>query len=660
MKLKNPFLAFVAFASLAGFTGTVSAQNFKQLIAFGDSDIDTGWFAHASTGSPIFDFWIANSIANGGNAHFTGPGPGNAQILGGFFGLPANPANTPGGTNYAIGGAVNFQVPAGYPGTGNLFPNPALPGTATQINNYLASVGGHANPNALYLISSSANDIAAALAVYGANTTLAIPYLLGEAQALASSVARLQAAGARYIIVSDQYTVPGLSPTQLAYGATVGFAEARDLVAAGVRAIPADTLSVIAAVERNPIAFGITAPITSYACAPPALLAGTIGYGETCAPTTKPNPNYGYLVSADALQTHLLLDGLHLTEAGQLIVADYYYNLLVAPSEISFLAESTIQTAFQTITGIQQQINLSQHERMAGWNIWMNGQVSDLQIRNSSSGFPSDPGIPVSGTVGFDYHWLNGWLVGAALTVGNVTPTFSLGGNFTQNEGTLSLYAAYLNDHWWGNIIGGIGVGDFNTNRQVPIGITVQPNNGSTVGTDLSLAGEIGYDFHAGFVTHGPVAGFILQRVDINGFTESGSFTSLSFANQIRNSEVSVLGYQARLDLGIWHPFAQVVWDHEFDPLNRLVTASLTTTPPPTTPNAVNLTTASYSMPAVVVGRDWATATVGTEFKINRAWTGLASFTAQLGQQNVTNYGGLLGVNYAFGQQSLPPIVYKN
>jgi hypothetical protein len=112
----------------------VRAQNFNQLIAFGDSTTDTGWFARASTGFPGEDFVIANSVAKGGNAHFTGPGPGYAQILGGFFGLPANPANVPGGTNYAIGGSVNFLVPAGFPGgTGNLFPNPALPGTATQI-----------------------------------------------------------------------------------------------------------------------------------------------------------------------------------------------------------------------------------------------------------------------------------------------------------------------------------------------------------------------------------------------------------------------------------------------------------------------------------------------------------------------------------------------
>ena len=87
----------------------------------------------------------------------------------------------------------------------------------------------------------------------------------------------------------------------------------------------------------------------------------------------------------------------------------------------------------------------------------------------------------------------------------------------------------------------------------------------------------------------------------IGGFTETGSFTSLSFAAQTRNSEISLLGAQAYTDWGIWHPFAQLVWDHEFDPLNRTVTASLTTIAAP-----------SFSLPAVVVGRDWATATIGT------------------------------------------------
>jgi len=655
MKLKTALLG--GAAALLSCMASAHAQNYNQLMAFGDSTTDTGWFANAPTGSTflanIYNGIVKNALAQGGNAHFTGPGPGNAQILGGFFGLPANAANTPGGTNYAIGGAfddaflgVGFQ---------NLFsttygaPNPSLPGTTQQIANYLASVNGHANPNALYLISSGGNDATYASATYGSNAAVANVFLLSEAQSLANGVAQLQLAGGRYIIVADEYQPPSADANAVTYGHTVFNATWADLAAAGVKFIPADTAAVIAAVEQNPAAFGITAPITSYVCVPPVLLAGQTGYGVTCAPTTTPNPAYGYLVSADATKTHLFMDGTHLAEAGQLIVADYYYSLLVAPSQISFLAETAIQTTFQTINGIQQQIDLAERLRAPGWNVWVNGDLAYFRFDNSTPGFPNDPAVPVSGTMGADYKWNDGWLAGAAVTAGYANPTFSLGGGFTQDVGSLSLYAAYYNHDLWSNIIGTIGWLHDNTNRSVPIGITVQPNSGSTNGYDLSLAGEAGYDFHAGPITHGPVGGFILQQAMINGFTESGSFTSLSFGSQIRNSEVSLLGYQARYDWGMWHPFAQVLWDHEFDSLNRVVTASLTTIAAP-----------SFSMPAVVLGRDWATTTVGTQLTFTPAWSALASLTAQFGQQRATVYGGLLGVNYAFAQAPALPIVVKN
>ena len=135
------------------------------------------------------------------------------------------------------------------------------------------------------------------------------------------------------------------------------------------------------------------------------------------APTTTPSSFHGYLQSANATQTYLFMDGIHLTQAGQTIIADYYYSLLTAPSQISFLAQSTIETTFGMIYGIQQQIDVSQRQP-AGWNVWTNGDLSYLQINNSSPGFPNDPGIPVSGSVGVDYHWANGWLVGGALTGG--------------------------------------------------------------------------------------------------------------------------------------------------------------------------------------------------------------------------------------------------
>jgi len=167
-------------ASFAGWALLCSAQlaqaqSFNQLVGFGDSTVDTGWYTGASsglhsTGVASVDASIAASLAAGGNAHPTGPGLGNAQILAGLFGLSVNSASQSGGTNFAIGNAVDYLVPPGYvpvTSSGNQYPNPLLPGTATQISNYLASVNGRANPNAIYLLASGGNDASAALSTFG-------------------------------------------------------------------------------------------------------------------------------------------------------------------------------------------------------------------------------------------------------------------------------------------------------------------------------------------------------------------------------------------------------------------------------------------------------------------------------------------------------------
>jgi len=112
-------------------------------------------------------------------------------------------------------------------------------------------------------------------------------------------------------------------------------------------------------------------------------------------------------------------------------------------------------------------------------------------------------------------------------------------------------------------------------------------------------------------------------------------FTSLGFDDQTRDSLISGLGYKATYDLGRFRPYVQAVWNHEFA-ADRTVRASLTTIEAP-----------SYEMPAVKLGRDWATATAGTTMNISDAFTGLASFTAQARQTGVTTYGGqVVGLNY--------------
>jgi outer membrane lipase/esterase len=139
-----------AIAVMLGFaTSSALASTYAQLDVFGDSTVDSGWWAGAlqgqcgavtapcTTGNPTKDTKIQDAIAAGGTGAPVGVGLMNTQILASKLGLSANPANQPGGTNYAISGSLT----AATAGAGNLNPNPNLPSTIQQIANYLAANG---------------------------------------------------------------------------------------------------------------------------------------------------------------------------------------------------------------------------------------------------------------------------------------------------------------------------------------------------------------------------------------------------------------------------------------------------------------------------------------------------------------------------------------
>jgi len=258
-------------------------------------------------------------------------------------------------------------------------------------------------------------------------------------------------------------------------------------------------------------------------------------------------------------------------------------------------------------------------------------------------GFPDDPGYPIAATAGFDFRLTHDWLVGAAFSIGTTRQSFSTTGSFTQDAFAASLYAAYLNGPFWANVVGTAGVLHSDVNRLVPIGITLQPNSGSVNGSNISLAFETGYNFMVGRLTHGPLIGAVAQRVHVNDFTETGSFTSLSFAEQTRNSAVSELGYRASFDAGFFRPFAKAVWNHEWANTDRDVTAFLTT-----------ITAPGFALPAVIFGKDWGTATVGTTLQMSSNVTGLVAVIGQFAQHNVTTYGLQFGFNVALGQPAAP------
>jgi len=627
--------ALWAVASLMVVAAPAAAQSFNQAIIFGDSSVDSGYYKLLPNpgGSAAYNALWASAVAHGAGAPTTNPGFLNSQFLASYFGLTATPADQPGGTNFATSGAKNVTVNTN--ATGGF--KAAIP-TVTQIANYLAGNGGVANPNAIYLVSSGGNDVSYALGLTGTGPFPSNPtaYLTSAAGSLASSLASLQAAGARYIVVPDQaYSFPLGVPAQQAAKLAYSQALWNALSADGVSFIPADFNSVRLAILANPSSFGFinigTAP-GQMACTQPAGV--TTAWALLCS-SDPAAPSH--LVSPNAELTDLFADDQHLTTAGQKIEADYYYGLVVAPSMISMLAEAPVKTRAAVVDTIYQQITQGDRQRgPSGFNIWATIDAMSLALDNYP-GFPSDPGIPVYGSVGFDKA-VGTWLFGGALTLGGQQASFAQNfGGFSQDELAASLYAAHRIGALWGLAIASGGTIRDNVNRNVPIGITLQGNTAIANGSNFSLAGFTGFDVVSGNLTHGPLAGVVLQRVFIGGFTESGGFTSLAFASQVRDSAVTALGYRASLDLGAWRPYAQVLWDHELASPDRLVTASLTTIAAP-----------SFSMPAVVLGSDWASASVGTTYSWDKRYTALIGLTGEVAQGGVTAYGGQLGLNVAF------------
>jgi outer membrane lipase/esterase len=186
-------------------------------------------------------------------------------------------------------------------------------------------------------------------------------------------------------------------------------------------------------------------------------------------------------------------------------------------------------------------------------------------------------------------------------------------------------------------VIGTFGHLDYTSNRVVPIGITLQSNNGSTKGDDWSAAFQGGYKFWTNGLTHGPIAGLIYQNVKVDGFTESGSFTSLGFGAQTRESAVGQFGYKVSLDWPEGQPFAQMTWNHEFADTNRNVTASLTTIAAP-----------SFSLPAVILGKDWGEIKAGYAMNLGGGAKILTVGSADFAQSSTTVYGVQVGLNIAF------------
>lgn len=195
INFKKELLALTAASSLV-VSGAATA-NITSMVSFGDSLSDSG-NVHAITGVYAAPYAGLNSN-----------GPVWTGHLSQSLGLGAHTGSLTGGTAWGHAGARasvagNLVEPnvlgAGHPGI------PNMP-VQTQVNNYLASNGGSANPDTLYTLWGGAND-----ALYAAATFdyAAVPAAAAD---VANMADQLMDAGATSVLIMNLPNI-GYTPKQ--------------------------------------------------------------------------------------------------------------------------------------------------------------------------------------------------------------------------------------------------------------------------------------------------------------------------------------------------------------------------------------------------------------------------------------------------------------
>ncbi len=182
MKKLVSIIAILAFA-VAAVGASAQAPKFTNIYVFGDSYCDVGNVALASGGERPGPAYYQGRFSNG---------PLWVDHIASYLGLPLAPSLA-GGTDWAFAGA---WVTA---------PENGVPSVPQQVQMYLQSTGGKADPNAVYFLDGGGNDIV--------QTTTGDPNALGYqiAAGIADSEHMLRVAGARHFIIPNLFNV-GLLP----------------------------------------------------------------------------------------------------------------------------------------------------------------------------------------------------------------------------------------------------------------------------------------------------------------------------------------------------------------------------------------------------------------------------------------------------------------
>ena len=530
--------------------GSVQAQRITSVYTFGDSLSDAGNLAP-----------ILGPLGIPGPFRFTTKSDKVwSQIIAEAYGALVTPS-VEGGPHYAVGGTIA---------------NPDSPCAATipcgslmeQVDRHLGT-RGRADPNALYSVLIGSNDLDGILtkAAMQPGSIDAGAAVRAAAQAAVDQIRRLQASGARYIVVSSVPNI-GLIP-QLAsldeqsreLGTFMAGIYNREL-ADGLDAQPDGIISfnlfdLTNEIATDPDLYGLN--VTDPACrkVDPGVAASL-----TCRQSA-------LLVEPDADRTYLFADDQHPTGVGHEMLARTVIATIEAPLQVSLAGEAGIDAARAHRDAVFREViaDLSATRPAENWRVYTTAGVNRIDGADLP-GLGKSSSDMQSVAVGATYRGSDGFIFGSTVSFGRHDTSVS--GATLQGLTVIgSVHGTWIRDNLYISGMVSAGTTALEVERRIRLAAATRIESGTTAAAQFGGAIDAGLRFgETGGVRHGPFLGLAMTNQEIESYSEDGdSATAMAFSGFDRDSLIARGGYQLSIvfddDAMRFQPYARIAYEQE-------------------------------------------------------------------------------------------------
>ncbi len=579
----------LAAACLLASATPLAAAPYSALYVFGDSLSDAGQFPDADgpAGATMrFTNRVGPSYLDGRGEIY---GKSSPMLLGELLGLgPQTPSTSSvfaangweDGNNWAVGGYRTDQIYNSITAAGG-----SIAGLRTR-DGYLVSTGGRADANALYYVNGGGNDFLQLRINPFAPPAVATQQARDGAGRLVDSVEALNAAGARYIMVSLLPDV-GRTPSSAALG--VLFPSVPATISGLVTDFNTELLAQLRTLDANVIPLNVPLVINEVLSDPASFgLDATQELTATCFDGCSSRVNATWGISSATPDPSKLFynDSVHPTTAVQQIAADYAYSLLAAPMELTLLPEmahGSLRAHQDQLRG-QWQADWEAWQPVGQWRGFVVGGGQHLDFDEQDNSVAGD-GNGYSLNLGGSYRLDDAWRVGAAL--GFYEQGLDVGAadsDYDLRSYLATAFAQYQQNRWWADLGVSLGSLDYNNlERTLNLGIAERSEKGDTDGDLWAVSGRVGYDIaQPGSEWHlSPFLSADYARVEVDGYAEDGaSSTAMTFDDQQRDSRRLGAGIQGRYQINADTAlFAEYAREREYEDDTTELRAELNSLP---------------------------------------------------------------------------------